>query len=265
MLGRGSKLLKTQIESQSMVKYTPVSDRPSIDIGSLLARDSESDIPRDNDVDEAYLTPDNSRRSRRCETFYRAPIKQTFLILLAGIGLMNLGYQVYWFLRYLRPISCNCGETVAEAIANGCRYDSFAAAWLPPACRNDELIDRFERAGPNPDGSWPYYGDKNKTQLLSLEEVSMLPETGGHFFTTHQWHLVHCAYYWKKMFLAVEQGTIIEHRYNNLAHLDHCEMMFLKRDPLDTIVTEAGVALHSDIIVTAKKHKHDHGDRTRQV
>ncbi|KAE8386112.1 hypothetical protein BDV23DRAFT_187585 [Aspergillus alliaceus] len=158
---------------------------------------------------------------------------------------------------------CNCGETVSEAIANGCRYDSFAAAWLPPACRNDELIDHFEHAGPNPDGSWLYYADKNKTQVLSLEEVSMLPETGGHFFTTHQWHLVHCAYYWKKMFLAIEKGTIIEHRYNNLAHLEHCKMMFLKRDPLDTIVTEAGVSLHSDVIVIAQKH--DHGNKARLV
>ncbi|PIG85366.1 hypothetical protein AARAC_002814 [Aspergillus arachidicola] len=258
MFGRGSKLLKTQSESHPMVEYKPVSDRPSIDIGFPLARDSEADIPTEDGVNDVYFTPDHSRRRRRCESFACAPIKQTFLLLLAGVGLMNIGYQVYWFLRSLKPISCNCGETVSEAIANGCRYDSFAAAWLPPACRNDELIDRFERAGPNPDGSWQYYGDKNKTQVLSLEEVSMLPETGGHFFTTHQWHLVHCAYYWKKMFLAKEYGTIIEHRYDNLAHLEHCEMMFLKRDPLDTIVAEAGVALHSDVIVTAKKHKHDH-------
>jgi hypothetical protein len=71
----------------------------------------------------------------------------------------------------------------------------------------------------------------------------MLPDMGGHFFATHHWHLVHCAYYWKKMFLASKTGTVIEHRYNNLAHINHCEMMFLKRDPLDKIVTEAGVSL----------------------
>lgn len=105
-----------------------------------------------------------------------------------------------------------------------------------------------------------YYADKNKTRTLSLEEVSMLPKTGSHFFTTHQWHLVHCAYYWKKMFLAAEMGTVIEARYNNLAHINHCEMMFLKRDALDTIVTEAGVSLHSDRMVVAKKHGHE-GDK----
>jgi hypothetical protein len=242
-----------------MVKYEPVNGRLSINISSQHARETEADETGGNGVHDAHLTPDRSRRTRRCQSFYRTPIKQTILMLLAGVGLMNMGYQVYWLFRPVRPISCNCGETVSEAIANGCRYDSFAAAWLPPACRNDELIDHFEHAGPNPDGSWPYYGDKNKTQVLSLEQVSLLPETGGHFFTTHQWHLVHCAYYWKKMFLATEKGTTIEHRYNNLVHLDHCEMMFLKRDPLDTIVTEAGVSLHSDVIVIAQKH--NHGDK----
>ncbi|KAB8234481.1 uncharacterized protein BDW43DRAFT_273278 [Aspergillus alliaceus] len=183
-------------------------------------------------------------------------VKYALILLLAVFGFFDLAYRAYTSIPSRRTISCNCGETIEEAIANNCRYDSFAAAWLPPACRNDELIEKFEASGPNPDGSWTYYADKNKTQVLSLEEVSMLPKTGSHFFTTHHWHLVHCAYYWKKMFLAAEKGTVIEARYNNWAHIDHCEMMFLKRDPLDTIVTEAGVALHSDQMVVAKKHGH---------
>ncbi|GAB1199700.1 hypothetical protein APSETT444_009057 [Aspergillus pseudonomiae] len=183
-------------------------------------------------------------------------IRYAFLLLLATVGFLDLTYRAYIMIRSRKPISCNCGETVEEAIANNCRYDSIAAAWLPPACRNDELLEQFETSGPNSDGSWMYYADKNKTRVLSLEEVSMLPKTGSHFFTTHQWHLVHCAYYWKKMFLAAEMGTVIEARYNNLAHINHCEMMFLKRDALDTIVTEAGVSLHSDRMVVAKKHGH---------
>ncbi|KAA8647329.1 hypothetical protein EYZ11_004074 [Aspergillus tanneri] len=186
-------------------------------------------------------------------------VKYILLLVFATLGFLDIIYRAYTSIRSRRPISCNCGETIEEAIANKCKYDSIAAAWLPPACRNDELIEQFESSGPNSDGSWVYYADKNKTQILSLEEVSMLPKTGSHFFTTHQWHLVHCAYYWKKMFLAAEVGTVIEHRYNNMAHISHCEMMFLKRDPLDTIVTEAGVSLHSDRMVVAKKHGHGDG------
>ncbi|KAE8381326.1 hypothetical protein BDV26DRAFT_278892 [Aspergillus bertholletiae] len=184
-------------------------------------------------------------------------VRYAILILFATFGFLDLTYRAYASFRSRQPISCNCGETIEEAIANNCKYDSIAAAWLPPACRNDELLEQFERSGPNSDGSWMYYADRNKTRVLSLEEVSQLPKTGSHFFTTHQWHLVHCAYYWKKMFLAAETGTVIEARYNNLAHINHCEMMFLKRDTLDTIVTEAGVSLHSDRMVVAKKHGHE--------
>ncbi|KAE8345160.1 hypothetical protein BDV24DRAFT_171095 [Aspergillus arachidicola] len=218
------------------------------------------------------LEEDSSGGSEHFEAHYEAPdiakerptlgfrVRYAFLILLATFGVLDLTYRTYTLIQSRRPISCNCGETVEEAIANSCKYDSIAAAWLPPACRNDELLAQFETSGPNPDGSWMYYADKNKTRTLSLEELSMLPKTGSHFFTTHQWHLVHCAYYWKKMFLAAEMGTVIEARYNNLAHINHCEMMFLKRDALDTIVTEAGVSLHSDRMVVAKKHDHE-GDK----
>lgn len=198
-------------------------------------------------------------RSNRSTILHR--IRNIFIIVLAIWGTGDLGYRIYSTIKASKEISCNCGETIDEALANGCKYDSIAAAWLPVACRDDDLNAEFELAGPNPDGSWPYYADQNKTRTLSLEEVSMLPNTGGHFFTTHQWHLVHCAYYWKKMYKAAETGVTIEKRYDSLIHINHCEMMFLKRDPLDKMAAEAGVALHSDVAVVSKKmgqHKHDH-------
>ena len=34
--------------------------------------------------------------------------------------------------------SCDCGPSIAEALNRGCKYDSLAAAWLPPHCRDDE-------------------------------------------------------------------------------------------------------------------------------
>ncbi|KAK5949087.1 hypothetical protein OHC33_009828 [Knufia fluminis] len=169
------------------------------------------------------------------------------------------------YIRTLPPQrpSCNCGDTIDEAISNSCIYDEMAAAWLPPACRDDELSSQFSQSGPNSDGSWTYYGDKNKTVSMTAYDLSQLPLTGGHFFATHEWHVVHCSYYWKKMARARELGTVLEKRYDTDMHIGHCEMMFLKRDPLDKIVTEAGVSLHSDVLVVAKpeEHKHDqHGD-----
>lgn len=248
--------------------YADIEGRPSIEYERLYRRSSNEldsphtigdDVPVDsNDDDTHSVYAQCPEKTVGSQPFKVPSIKHIAIILLACFGFVDMGYRAYDFAQSHKHTSCNCGDTITEALTNNCRYDSFAAAWLPPACRNDELIDKFERAGPNSDGSWDYYADKNKTQLLSLDQVSRLPETGSHFFTTHHWHLVHCMYYWKKMFLSTKTGTVVENRYNNLAHLEHCEMMFLKRDPLDIIVTEAGVSLHSDVLVVSKSHDHDH-------
>ncbi|KAH7417842.1 hypothetical protein BKA64DRAFT_729825 [Cadophora sp. MPI-SDFR-AT-0126] len=160
-----------------------------------------------------------------------------------------------WIAIRDKEVSCNCGESVEEAISRGCRYDSLAAAWLPDACRDDELLKEFERSGPNPDGSWSYYADRDKNVTLTLGEVSLLPNSGGHFFTTHEWHIVHCSFYWQKMFRAPTTGVTIEKRYDRPMHLKHCMKMFLARDPLEKMTAEAGVALHSDRLVVGS-HKH---------
>ncbi|RYP46159.1 hypothetical protein DL768_007589 [Monosporascus sp. mg162] len=197
----------------------------------------------------------------------------TVVILLAAYGLVTLAGR----LVPARIPSCNCGETVEEARSRGCVYDSLAAAWLPPHCRSAAITAEFEAAGPNePDrwgNTWGYWADKNKTQPLTLEEVSMLPESarrGGpaHFFTTHEWHVMHCVYYWRKMWesgrrargFAGSDGKgelVIEKRYDTLMHIEHCMTMLTKQDtPPDSIAAEAGVALHSDEIHIAKPHKH---------
>ncbi|WEW55742.1 hypothetical protein PRK78_001175 [Emydomyces testavorans] len=227
--------------------------------GRLLPRASLESNPHPHDPEHSHSLsvsethhPRRSTRSSRLRT-----LRNLSILLLALWGLGDLAYRISTTIRSHKPRSCNCGDTIAQALANNCKYDSIAAAWLPPACRDDDLIAQFERSGPNPDGSWGYYADVNKTRTLSLKEVSLLPNSGGHFFTTHQWHVVHCAYYWKKMYLAPKKGITIEQRYDNLMHINHCEMMFLKRDPLDKIVTEAGVSLHSDRIVIAGKHRHN--------
>ncbi|KAL2881003.1 hypothetical protein SGCOL_003658 [Colletotrichum sp. CLE4] len=200
------------------------------------------------------------------------------IVLLAAYGLYSLLTSNSPSTLRPQDRSCNFGETIAEARANGCVYDSLAAAWLPPHCRSPELTAEFESLGPNePDttgSTWGYWHDKNQTHPMTLEEVSQLPEAARHgqharFFTTHQWHLVHCVFYWRKMWEAArcsrgvsgascgKDGVlVIEKRYDTLMHINHCMTMFLMRDPLDHIAAEAGVALHSDELHVAKPHKH---------
>ncbi|KAI1636857.1 hypothetical protein F4809DRAFT_362313 [Biscogniauxia mediterranea] len=213
-----------------------------------------------------------------CSRWLVSGLFNTVMALLALYGLFSLFRAVI----PAQPRSCNCGETVEEARANGCVYDSLAAAWLPPHCRSAAITEDFESAGPNePDqwgNTWSYWADKNKTQPMTLEEVSMLPESarrGGqmYFYSTHEWHVKHCIYYWRKMWessrrargfpgSAGEAGElVIEKRYDTLMHIEHCMAMLMKQGvPLDSVAAEAGVALHSDEIHIAKPHQHQNDE-----
>jgi hypothetical protein len=199
---------------------------------------------------EDYLNP-----AMRQHSTWLSILTKVILALFAIWGLVDVAHRSWIVVRH-KEISCNCGESVQEAISRGCRYDSLAAAWLPDHCRDDELLEEFERSGPNPDGSWSYYADRDKNETMSLKDVSLLPNTGGHFFTTHEWHIVHCSFYWRKMFRAPITGVTIEKRYDRPMHLKHCMKMFLARDPLEKMAAEAGVALHSDrLVIGSHKHK----------
>lgn len=143
-------------------------------------------------------------------------------------------------------VTCNCGDSVSEARSRGCKYDTIMAAWLPPHCRDDELIERFNHAGPGHDGAWQYYSDANKTRQLTLDEVAELADVGGYFFVSHGWHVRHCHFAWLKLFRSRWTGVQMNLRDDTETHITHCMNMAEKRDSLDQITTGSGVALHGD-------------------
>ena len=120
---------------------------------------------------------------------------------------------------------CYCGHSVAEAKSLGCTYDALAIYWAPPECRDDELTAEFNRAGPGPNGEWPYFADDMATIPLTDEEVSLLADTDMGFYTIHEWHLVHCNYSWRKLFRAQQTGVVMDREKNSLEHIAHCGML----------------------------------------
>jgi hypothetical protein len=140
------------------------------------------------------------------------------------------------------PPRCICGRNVTDAIARGCKYDSLAAAWLPDHCRDDELTEEFERAGPGPNGRWTYYSDANHTIEMDIEKIALM---GGkpefRFYMSRHWHVVHCIFYWRKQFRTRFNGKIVETRSDNEEHIEHCGKVILE----EAWGTEAGVALNT--------------------
>jgi hypothetical protein len=173
---------------------------------------------------------------------------KTFMSIFILLGLINLAFLLIYPARPTQPLSstsnaCNCGDSTASALAQGCVYDSMAAAWLPPACRDPELTTIFERSGPGPNGSFLYFADPHHRVPLTLDQVAMLGDTPeARFYTTWEWHATHCYFYWWKEFRARSLGTVIEKRYNRAFHLNHCQKVLLQMPRLNA---EAGVVFDS--------------------
>lgn len=124
----------------------------------------------------------------------------------------------------------------------GCKYDSLAAAWLPAHCRDDEVTEDFEKAGPGPNGSWTYWADKEHTQELTLYEVSLYADRQPELFhTSLEWHRKHCIWSWLKEHRSKFNGIIYDPRSDTEAHIRHCGKMLLE----DSNGTTSGVALIS--------------------
>jgi hypothetical protein len=221
------------------------------DFRPLMQSDDESELDFAASRPKIIATQSLSRR-----LMYFA--FRLLLVTLVVIGLMRLSYDIWDHFSGHKPTrSCSCGSSVDEALSLGCRFDPIAAAWLPEHCRDDELIEDFDRSGDGPNGSWIYYTDFDKTGTMTIEEVGRLADVGGNFFTTLEWHIKHCSYNWKKLFRSRETGVIIENRSNTFGHVDHCEKMFLMPGGLHEVLTGSGVALNADQLPVPKKHKHE--------
>ncbi|KAJ3480581.1 hypothetical protein NLG97_g8040 [Lecanicillium saksenae] len=141
---------------------------------------------------------------------------------------------------------CNCGDSVEQALELNCKYDSLAAAWLPPHCRDDELTAEFDTFGDGPNGTWQYWADVHHTKELAVDELGALADLprGGPFCTTHRWHLMHCFFYWCKAIRSEELGTMLELRYHSDGHAKHCAEML---DADGKKGAQAGVVLNSNL------------------
>jgi len=126
---------------------------------------------------------------------------------------------------------CDCGLSIATALARGCVYDTLAAAWLPPYCRDAELTSTFDVSGPGPNGEWSYYLDPTGAIPLSLAELAALGGTETKFWASRRWHVAHCLFYWQKLWRMRETGLVMEERFDGLDHIRHCSRLILKHIP----------------------------------
>ena len=222
----------------------------------LTKNDEEESLVGEN-CENCAVSAGLRRKSQECFQPSLFILKDLILTAFAILGFISLLLQPSSAIQaYLHsdgtatgeyqaaPTSCDCGNSTAEAVALGCKYDSLAAAWLPEHCRDDDLTAEFERSGPGVDGKWTYWSDSAHTKEISVEEISQM---GGNpelrFHMTGHWHVIHCIFYWRKEHRARFNGKMVEPRSDSEEHIKHCGNIFL--DPgHDTV---AGVALNTDM------------------
>jgi hypothetical protein len=178
---------------------------------------------------------------------------------LAIIGCTCLCLQLYHLISPTPPVPdiyrpstlpknlnhCDCGPDIATALTRNCIYDSLATAWLPPHCRDDTLTAEFDRAGPGPNGAWPYYADANGTIPLSKLQLGLLGETNGTFWSLREWHVAHCTFYWLKYVRMRETAKVMEDRFDRVMHVRHCARLILKPRPEGLVLLEVDVVMNS--------------------
>jgi hypothetical protein len=186
----------------------------------------------DDGYDEKNFQP---AKPRRCFFITILVASIILVILLYNIIRVNLIPSLE-----LESTNCSCGTSIAEALTKNCRWDSISTAWYPPACRDDSLIDEFNWAGPGINGSWAYYREKDDT-ILSVEQVSLLAGKAGDevlFWTTHEWHIAQCLFFWKKEAKAWGLGLgLSRDGGNGESRFAHCIDVLRTHKPLDEINT----------------------------
>jgi hypothetical protein len=106
-------------------------------------------------------------------------------------------------------LALTCGTTNEEARANDCTFDVMTFAWTPPACWEPDLaaetVSTESRwASKHRAGIFGYYHEHNDTKSLP-QDAAVLSEL-AEVWTTRDWHIAHCLYYWRLLGRAVNRS-----------------------------------------------------------
>ncbi|TDZ36151.1 hypothetical protein C8034_v002435 [Colletotrichum sidae] len=121
-----------------------------------------------------------------------------------------------------------CGNTTAEARANGCKYDILLNHWVPAACFDRNSVEEYRE-----DESWGAYADINMTQRLTVDEMS----ERDFYWTSIRDHVNHCAIMWRRQFYALyDERPAIDSIVTSPGHTEHCSQYLM--DVVDAKWTE---------------------------
>ncbi|KAL9109183.1 MAG: hypothetical protein Q9227_006108 [Pyrenula ochraceoflavens] len=141
---------------------------------------------------------------------------------------------------YPPPPIYDCGNSTAEAHANGCVFDRLTVSWQPVACSRAETDTWLAYAG---DAAYNYYLDREGKELLTEHQLSHLGETW--YWSTMREHLSHCLYLMLRFHDAAGKGERVDSIAANPHHARHCVKNVLRA--LERVPEWDGISTTGDI------------------
>ena len=112
-----------------------------------------------------------------------------------------------------------CGHTASEAKSSGCIFDMMMMEWLTPSCSDKELLEEFRSIQ-----TLEAFADQNLTE--PLDETALSQRTNWSFIS-NELHVRHCAFSWRKLHRALENGWEVEEFILSSGHTSHCAKVIM--------------------------------------
>jgi hypothetical protein len=128
----------------------------------------------------------------------------------------------------------HCGSNWEEATELGCVYDVMMQLWMPPACYDSVLTERFLK-----DGNWTWWADPDAGHIMTDEVMRSGKHTVA--FMLQDYHKHHCVFAMEKLVRALRNQWPLIPELVSYDHIVHCRHKTLMRtDPVRGVRAPTG-------------------------
>lgn len=122
----------------------------------------------------------------------------------------------------------HCGSNYKEARELGCVYDVMMQLWMPAACYDEVLSERFLA-----EGNWTWWTDPENGVTMPDEVMRKGEHTVA--FMLMDYHKMHCIFAMEKLVRALRNQWMIIPELVSYDHIMHCKHKTLARPDGDTV------------------------------
>lgn len=116
----------------------------------------------------------------------------------------------------------HCGSNYKEARELGCVYDVMMQLWMPPACYDGVLSERFLA-----EGNWTWWKDADNGITMTDEEMRKGEHTVAYML--QDYHKMHCIFAMEKLVRSLRNSWPLIPELISLDHMVHCKHKTLHR------------------------------------